>query len=110
MVLPELYSHTIFQSDCNKKCYPVRNKLSCTDESNCFNSSCLKCWTDEDMEDLEENNNSYYCTCIDKLISFQKSNREDCSIESIINYPCSFNLDGVSIRSREEIELLHVII
>ena len=34
MVWLELYSCTMFQSDCDEKCYPMRNKLTYAYESN----------------------------------------------------------------------------
>ena len=98
MIQRKLDSHTMFQSDYDKKCCPPCNKLICIDEPNCVEHvlhelwvhynievSCLKHQADEDVEDLDESDDFYCCTCIDKLILFQKTTKEDCSIESIIN-------------------------
>ena len=99
------------------------DKLTYTEELNCVECSlcklwvhsykgisCIKYWTDEDLEYLDEDENFYCCTCIDKLLVFQRSTGEDSSIENIVNCLHSFNLDGITIRTREEIKLMNVII
>ena len=73
-------------------------------------TSCVKYWTDEDLEDLSIDENFYCCSCIDKLIDFQRSTKELSCIKNIINCLQSFNLSGVSIRTSKEIELLTIII
>ena len=113
----------MFNSDSNEKCCPICKKLTYTDEPNCIEcilcklcvhshkgTSCVKHWTDEDLEDLDKDDNFYCCTCIDKLLAFQRSTGEDSSIENVMNCLRSFNLDGITIRTREEIELMTVII
>lgn len=110
IVWPKLRSNSIFGTKVDSKCCPMCFKLTCTNEPNCVEcilcklwvrseprTSCVKCWTDEDLEDLSPDENFYYCTCIDKLIELQKSAKETCSIKNIINCLRSFNLDGVSI-------------
>ena len=59
---------------------------------------------------MSKDDKFYCCICIDKLIAFQRSTREDCSIHNILNFLHSLNLEGINIREREEIDLMNIII
>ena len=123
IIWPELESDSIFGTKEDKKCCAMCHKLTYADEPNCAEcvlcklwihshegTTCLKHWTENELNDLSEEDNFYCCTCIDKLLAFQRSTGEESAIENIINCLRSFNLKDVTIWSRKEIELLHVII
>lgn len=73
---------------------------------------CRKYWQDIDIDTIEDNESvNYYCSaCIDTLISYQKSMKEECTINVLLNYLRSFNLEGVGVKEEEEIEILHIVL
>ena len=74
--------------------------------------SCRKYWGNINIDSIEDNENAnYYCPmCIDTLISFHKGTREECNIDSLLNYLGSFNIERVEIKCEEEIEILNIIL
>ena len=123
-VWSRIESHNIFYPTVDTKLCPVCNKLTYTDEPTiqCVlcelwvhcqaGEPCMKYWSDIDIDEIVDNESMhYYCpACVDTLISYQKTTKEKCTVDSLINCLRSFNLEGVDVKEEEEIEILNIVL
>ena len=75
-------------------------------------SQCLKYWKDIDVNLIEDDEDMhYYCPmCIDTLISYQKSTKEEFNVDNLLNCLRSFDLEGVEIKDEVEINIIRVVL
>ena len=121
---PAIESHNIFHPSVDKTLCPMCDLITCTDEPsmNCIlcdlwvhssnDSQCLKYWKDIDVNLIEDDEDMHYYfpMCIDTLISYQKSTKEECNVDNLLNCLRSFNLEGVEIKDEVEINIIRVVL
>ena len=122
---PGVESHNMFHPLVDKKLCPMCNLLTYAKEPSgfCFlcdlwvhfpydDSPCMKYWKHIGIKAIEGNDNiNYYCpVCIVTLISYHKSKKEECTIDILLNCLRSFNLEGVEVKDKEEIEKINIVL
>ena len=78
----------------------------------CGDSPCLKCWKDADVNHIEDDDGIHRCcpARVDTLMSCQKSTKEECNVDNLLDCLRSFNLEGVEIKDEVEIRILRVVL
>ena len=122
---PEVESHNAFHPLVNKKLCPMCNLLTYTKEPSVFCCLCnlwvhhpyddsphMKYSKHIDIKAIKDNNNiDYYCpVCVDMLMPYHKSTKEEFTIDTLLNCLQSFNLEGVEVKDEEEIEILNIVL